>query len=350
MALLLNFMLAISTIFVESCLSESPSKVRLVGGAHRCEGRVEVERNGQWGTVCDDGWDWNDLVVVCRELNCGAANKTQSGASYRPPAPEDQKVLIQDVNCSGMEDTLSQCEQNKDVYNCPHAEDAGARCENPDSDVRLVDGPGRCQGRVEVLHQEQWSTVCKAGWNLRAAKVVCRQLGCGRALLTHRCCNKMTQGKRPIWMRQVSCSGQEANLQDCPLRPLENNCTHDEDTWMECEDPFGLRLVGGDNPCAGRLEVLHKGTWGSVCDDSWGEEEDQVVCKQLGCGKSLSPPSKARKRYRPGAGRIWLDDVLCLGKEKSLESCQHRLWGYHDCTHEEDVAVMCSGSTPDFDV
>lgn len=107
---------------------ESPSKVRLVGGAHRCEGRVEIERNGQWGTVCDDGWDWNDLVVVCRELNCGAAKRTQSGASYMPPAPEDQKVLIQDVNCSGTEDLLSQCKQNEDVYNCPHSEDAGARC------------------------------------------------------------------------------------------------------------------------------------------------------------------------------------------------------------------------------
>ncbi|CAO2598636.1 CD5 antigen-like, partial [Lemmus lemmus] len=106
-----------------------------------------------------------------------------------------------------------------------------------------------------------------------------------------------------------------------------------------------LRLVGGDNPCAGRLEVLHKGTWGSVCDDNWGEEEDQVVCKQLSCGKSLSPSSKARKSYRPGAGRIWLDDVVCSGKENSLESCQHRLWGYHDCTHEEDVAVLCSGKS-----
>lgn len=114
---------------------------------------------------------------------------------------------------------------------------------------------------------------------------------------------------------------------------------------LQPADPFELRLVGGDNPCAGRLEVLHKGTWGSVCDDSWGEEEDQVVCKQLGCGKSLSPSSKAGKSYRPGAGRIWLDDVVCSGKEKSLESCQHRLWGYHDCTHKEDVEVMCSGKS-----
>ncbi|KAL6080814.1 hypothetical protein STEG23_023823 [Scotinomys teguina] len=329
--------------------TESPSKVRLVGGAHRCEGRVEVERNGQWGTVCDDGWDMNDVAVVCRELNCGAANKTQSGISYKPPAPEEQKVLVQDVNCNGMEDTLSQCEQDDDVYNCPHTEDAGARCEIPDSDipfvpenVRLVDGPGPCQGRVEVLHQAEWSSVCKAGWNLRASKVVCRQLGCGRALLTHRCCNKKTQGKGHIWMSQMSCSGQEANLQDCPFRSLGNNCTHDEDTWMECEDPLKLRLVGGDNPCSGRLEVLHKGTWGSVCDDGWGEKEDQVVCKQVGCGKSLLSSSKARKSYGPGAGRIWLDDVVCSGEERSLESCRHRFWGYHDCTHKEDVEVICS--------
>jgi hypothetical protein len=102
-------------------------------------------------------------------------------------------------------------------------------------DVRLVDGPGHCQGRVEVLHQSQWSTVCKAGWNLQVSKVVCRQLGCGRALLTYGSCNKNTQGKGPIWMGKMSCSGQEANLRSCLLSRLENNCTHGEDTWMECE-------------------------------------------------------------------------------------------------------------------
>lgn len=324
--------------------------MRLIGGPHRCEGRVELELNGQWGTVCDDGWDLTDVAVVCRELNCGAANKTLSGTLYKPAAPENQRVLIQDVNCNGMEDALSECEQNEDVFNCPHSEDAGARCEDAPfspENVRLVDGRGHCQGRVELLHQVQWSSVCKAGWNLRASKVVCRQLGCGRALQTHRGCSKMAQGKGHIWMGQMSCSGQEANLQDCPFKPLQNHCTHSEDTWIECEDPFELRLAGGDNPCSGRLEVLHKGSWGSVCDDGWGEKEDQVVCRQLRCGKPLS---EARRSYGPGVGRIWLDDVVCTGEEPSLESCLHRLWGYNDCTHKEDVAVTCSETTPDFDV
>ena len=42
--------------------------VRLRGGSHYREGRVEVCRNQQWGRVCDDQWDKNDSTVVCRQL------------------------------------------------------------------------------------------------------------------------------------------------------------------------------------------------------------------------------------------------------------------------------------------
>ncbi|XP_010379556.1 CD5 antigen-like [Rhinopithecus roxellana] len=347
MALLFSLILAICT---RPAFLASPSGVRLVGGLHRCEGRVEVKQNGQWGTVCDDGWDIKDVAVVCRELGCGAANGTPSGILYEPPAENEQKVFIQEVGCTGTEDTLAQCEQ-EEAYNCLHNEDAGALCENPESpfspvpeNVRLADGPGHCKGRVEVKYQNQWYSVCQTAWSLRAAKVVCRQLGCGRAVLTQKRCNKPAQGQRSMWLSQMSCSGREATLQDCPSGSWgKSTCIHDEDTWVECEDPFDLRLVGGDKLCSGRLEVLHKGVWGSVCDDNWGEKEDQVVCKQLGCGKSLSPSFKDRKSYGPGVGRIWLDDVHCSGEEQSLEQCQHRFWGYHDCTHQEDVAVICSG-------
>ena len=39
-----------------------------MGGENPSSGRVELGLNGEWGTVCDDGWDNNDARVICRML------------------------------------------------------------------------------------------------------------------------------------------------------------------------------------------------------------------------------------------------------------------------------------------
>lgn len=42
--------------------------VRLVNGGGPWEGRVEVQHNGQWGTICDTNFGDKEAAVICNMI------------------------------------------------------------------------------------------------------------------------------------------------------------------------------------------------------------------------------------------------------------------------------------------
>ncbi|XP_076972194.1 T-cell differentiation antigen CD6 isoform X2 [Tamandua tetradactyla] len=209
--------------------------------------------------------------------------------------------------------------------------------------VRLVNGSSRCSGTVEVRLQETWEPACGTLWDGRAAEAVCRALGCGGAGpdargalptlgLSWPVAGNASETPAPaVW-----CSSAEWRL--CEV--VDHACSSDgEPVRVTCAENRALRLAGGGSPCAGRVEMLEHGAWGSVCDDTWDLEDAHVVCRQLGCGWAVQ--AVPGLHFAPGQGPIHRDEVNCSGTEAFLWDCPG-LPGNKYCGHKEDAGVVCS--------
>ena len=100
-----------------------------------------------------------------------------------------------------------------------------------------------------------------------------------------------------------------------------------------------VRLVNSYLSHAGRVEVLYSGTWGTICSDYWDLPDAEVVCHQLGYDGALRAVRNAA--FGQGTGQIWLDDVQCMGNERSISHCNHLGLGAHNCRHNQDAGVVC---------
>jgi len=119
------------------------------GCSDDCSGRLEwrlAEVGEEWNNVCDDsfeaaeGGDDSDVVpskenrqnlakVVCRELGCSSGT-AHGKAKYGQGHFESGEVWMDDVKCTGSENTIFECEHRNPLgrHNCGHSEDVSVEC------------------------------------------------------------------------------------------------------------------------------------------------------------------------------------------------------------------------------
>ena len=104
--------------------------LRLVDGERENGGRLEMQVNGVWGTVCNNHWinNQNNADVACRQLGY-----SRGFVSYYIPVPGDGlPIFLDNLNCTGSENFLWECANNEiGVHKCAHWEDVFLVC-SPD--------------------------------------------------------------------------------------------------------------------------------------------------------------------------------------------------------------------------
>ncbi|XP_071982587.1 lysyl oxidase homolog 3 isoform X3 [Engystomops pustulosus] len=275
--------------------------LRLKGGSRPGEGRVEVLKNGQWGTVCDDRWDLQAASVVCRELGFGSAKEALTGARMGQGMGP---IHMNEVRCTGEEQSLFDCQyKNITQEDCKHSEDAAVKCNIPymgyDKTIRLAGGRSQHEGRVEVLWgprgEERWGFLCGEGWGTKEAAVVCQQLGLGF----------------------VSSALQ-------------------------------IRIIGGRTQFEGRVEMKIGNSWGYLCSDGWTTKEAMVACRQLGLGYSLHAVTETWYWDAANVTEMIMSGVRCSGTELSLLQCsRHKSVSCKNTGTRHAAGVICSETASD---
>ncbi|XP_074849058.1 scavenger receptor cysteine-rich type 1 protein M130-like [Carettochelys insculpta] len=211
-------------------------------------------------------------------------------------------------------------------------------------EVHLVGGDTACSGRVELKkYGKTWETVCDSYLDFNATTVICRELGCGSAKAIVRATH-FGEGHGLIWKEEFQCMGNETVLSNCPKISHPNEtCSHTDDVGLLCSGYGGYRLANGSTGCSGRVELLHGGIWGTLCDTQWDLQAADTLCQQLNCGFAMWIP--AGQLFGTGDGPLWNGTFGCERNQSRLRDCPVTALGAAECPPRSEANVVCAGST-----
>ncbi|XP_028265910.1 scavenger receptor cysteine-rich type 1 protein M160 [Parambassis ranga] len=292
------------------CSDEVKVVLRDKGKDSRCYGTVYIQKNNKLQPVCASStWGRKEAEMVCRELNCGSVVQfTSVGAT------SGQTVIMGDVNCSGKESSL---------WHCPANRAKTLQCQKypylicSDSvNAKLVDGPGRCAGRLEIMHEGQWKRVHGDKWDDKISNIICSQLKCGNARTENP--EKFMAGSGDFLT--VTCSSvQKSNISECQIDKLQSSIQRDNKraVGITCEEHKVVFLNGS---CSGIVGIEEGGEtyWLSGSNETWNKNTADTVCQQMHCGEAKN------HTFIPSGGMmVWDKSYNCSSSGNDLFECDN---------------------------
>lgn len=86
--------------------------------------------NGEWGTICNSGWDINDARAFCRQLGYVDVMSTGIISDFLYSSGSG-RIWQTNVDCTGQERRFGECFFNEtwgDTASCTHSMDVAVQC------------------------------------------------------------------------------------------------------------------------------------------------------------------------------------------------------------------------------
>ncbi|XP_041368790.1 deleted in malignant brain tumors 1 protein-like [Gigantopelta aegis] len=337
------------------CTNATVSLVSHDGGLTSSYGAVYVRTASGLVPVCDTDWGQADAAVACRSLGFMSGKHlccSKLSPYKRYVSIGIDEMALTSLGCRGNETSIDKCKHNT-TGECEAGRLASVICYNTTLDkvdrtikVQWADGNVTNGGTVKIFREGLWGQLCNYTWNDAAANVTCKMMGYKYGV-SHGSESTTLKGLA-FWVTDVNCTGTETSLDQCSIKWGKSVAksyfrgTNRVLCFNDIQEKPTLKLSNGT---FGLVQVTFKGQTGTICTDKWSDYDARVVCKQLGFVGGAAVKSQI---YGKGTGPVFLNNLLCNSKDKTVWGCKGDNWGQVDkkcLNHNSDASAICHKGT-----